>query len=165
MKSVKSIFNAVKMVMKPFFIHETYYPECEHKSLFRQRIELIIGALKTGTVEKYYYPYGFDCKGKNKRDYVDYHSFLRIRDKFNKLKSYNYVCLLRDKTLFNQIGASYGMPVVKDLDILQNGKLHNFQCVTDILEQCNHLFCKPIDGKCGDGAVILDVFFWGGVFI
>lgn len=93
----------------------SYYPEYKLKSRFRQFVEEAIHVLKYGEINRFYQLYGFDVIGfRNSRDYIDYRSFMKRRNRLNLLPM-NYSCILRDKSLFSVVATSYGFPCIKEL--------------------------------------------------
>ena len=159
MASLKSIVNALKFRLKPLPFHNSYFPEKPHKSKFRQRLELLGTFLKYGEIEQYYYMYGFDCADKYRSEYIDYHSFRKLRDYLNQRRPYNYICFLRDKKLFSFYALANGIPAVGTLGVIREGKLESSES-GDILALCDryrHLFCKPSDDMCGNGVFRLDL--------
>jgi putative polysaccharide biosynthesis protein len=140
--SVENIlFYGGKMVGRivfPFFLFtgkvgndETYYSECELKSRTRIFLEQLWYILKTGEVFKDYCAFGFDKKSKNDfKNYVPWLVFTNARNRKNKLPStptydsYNYICMLRDKFVFEAFCKRVGINTPTNIGMINNGFFH-----------------------------------------
>lgn len=118
MKKIKYIIQEIKKIKK-IVDGESYYPEKSRKIKLIRYLDNFIHILKYKEANEFYNLYGMDIKDFNKQDYIDYRSFRIIRNKKNleKNKEFNYVCLLRDKELFNMIlernGYEESTPIIK----------------------------------------------------
>jgi len=93
--------------MQSYVYAQSYFPECELKNKYRILIEQLWYIIRHGEINKNYFIYGFDRKDKkDKSEYVPWLDFARARDRRNKKPKgpqydfYNYVCMLKDKILF-----------------------------------------------------------------
>ena len=141
------MLSIIEHRFKPLLIHDSYYPELPKKSKFKQYVELLGSLLSTGFMEKYYYAYGLDCKGKKLNDYINSNTFRKIRDGKNRVQPYDYICILRDKELFSSFGKSKGIPVVGNLSIIKQGQVlsEDNRTLKELCSDYHHLFCKPAD--------------------
>ena len=127
-------------------------------------MEEAIHVLKYGEINRFYQLYGFDVIGfRNSRDYIDYRSFMKRRNRLNLLPM-NYSCILRDKSLFSVVATSYGFPCIKELGtyLATDNKVipANIKCfegggILYLLRDNSELFFKPNDAECGEGVFCL----------
>lgn len=104
-----------------------------------------------GSIEWHYFSYGFDVKRfRNQREYMDEAGFIWQNNMLNMVQvDIDYTCILRDKTLFAEVLSMWGYNVPYSLASIQNN--------ADAIEFVNgwkgknNLFCKPINGQCGQG--------------
>lgn len=92
----------VKFLKSKFWKSETYFPGKPRKSQFRIFCELMGHVLKHGSIEWYYFAYGFDIKGfRDKKDYVDESYYFWKSSMINTVfPDWDYTCILRDKIFF-----------------------------------------------------------------
>ena len=128
---------------------QTYFPEKKKKNKKRIFYEHLIHSLAYGENYRYYFVYGMDVIGHRDKDYMDYNSFMKLRDRLNLTTPYSYVCLLRDKRLFGIVASAYGLRTASNLAMIQDGK--PTMPLETILDNYHHLFCKPVDSYCGIG--------------
>lgn len=149
-KQIRGLFFAAKMLLNPKSAQgQTYFPEKQRKGKARVFFEQLMHALKYGENYRYYYVYGMDMVGKKDSEYMDYYSFIKLRNRLNMKGTYNYVCLLRDKKYFGIIASAYGLRTATNVAMIHNGV--PTESVEKLLLKNNHLFCKPVDSMCGDG--------------
>ena len=80
----------------------------ERKSKSLMLWENLLWALKYKEVNRYYFLYGLDLKGRNPKDYIAYTEFrvlrnilnFRQRENFRTKYTFNYLALTRDKFVF-----------------------------------------------------------------
>ena len=55
-----------RMVAHPgrYAVHDSYYPELKRKSILRIWLEQMEQIVRYGTPNEFYFPYGFDVKGR-----------------------------------------------------------------------------------------------------
>lgn len=137
---------------------ESFYPEKEHKSRCEITWDFLSHIMKYGEIDKSYFALGIDVKGVNYDDYISYGQYMKRRDKLNLTQPVNYVCLLRNKSLFSVIGSYWGFPVIKDLAKYVNGELTDtsYTSIENLIENRDHLFIKPVDAKKGQGIITID---------
>lgn len=154
---------------------KTYFPELEHKSekeIFKEQKKYI---LKYGSMNEYFYLYGFDVKGlRNQEEYLDYREFMHRRDYLNNHPSnevYSYTGVLRDKFYFAVFMEQLGFPVPHTVGLYENEKIFMFDSKCEekldyILRKNIDLMFKPLDGIGGVGIYSISVFdgklFQGG---
>lgn len=155
----KLIFNK-----KYFNSSQTYFPERKLKSKLIILLEQVIHIIRWGTIEEYYFLYGFDVKGlRKKSDYLDYRYFMRRRDYLNNnLNDYSYTGVLRDKFYFAVFMEKLGFNIPKTLGLINKQKLFLLkQSITipieEIVKYAGDYICKPLDGIGGIGIFLLKV--------
>ena len=182
---IKSIINSVKWLIKilisfiyfrpkqilyllqhkELYNHISYYPEMSlRKSKLRIFFEQIREILKYGDINIYYFPYGFDIKNKEqKREYLHYSVFRDRRHFLNLSSPYNCSCILRDKILFNIFANGIGLKTAKNLFYITNDNIFEVDKKKNLtidellyIEECD-LFCKLVDGECGNGIFRLHI--------
>ena len=105
---------------------ESYYPEEKRKSKIQIWMDYLIFVTRYGQIPRFYFVYGLDRSIATKDDYMPYSDFMRLRQNKNTVRigsqtSYSYVCLLRDKQLFEWISDKYKIPTPKVLGVLRGG--------------------------------------------
>lgn len=143
---LRFVLNYRKHICKP-----SYYPEKEHKTRFRIFCDFISHIIRYGVLDISYFELGLDVCGNSYDNYLSYHQFMIRRDRLNMAGPYNYVCLLRNKSLFTTLCDAWNIPSVKDLAIIRNGVIYNAgnTSFVSILKEHCHLFIKPTDSKKG----------------
>jgi hypothetical protein len=93
--------------LKKFVTAESYFPECKRKNKLQIFWEQFFYILRTGEINKHYFDSGLDRKSnKDVKNYIPWLTFTFRRNKLNQqpikfvYDPYNYVCLLRDKFIF-----------------------------------------------------------------
>ena len=137
---------------------KSFYPEKEHKTKYEIFWDFIKHIIKYGEIDGSYYVLGIDVKGVNYDDYLTYTQFIDRICKLNRPQPLNYICLLRDKTLFAMIGKEWGMPVVSEVAHLSGGRITGLEnsSIIDLILEHKHLFIKPVDGQKGEDIFSLD---------
>lgn len=149
-KQIRGLIFAAKLLLNPKSVQgQSYFPEKKRKGKAKIFFEHLMHALRYGENYRYYYVYGMDVVGKKDSDYMDYYSFIKLRNGLNLKGSYNYVCLLRDKKLFGTIAEAYGIRTACNVAMIQKGVAS--ETIDKLLIKNNHLFCKPVDSMCGNG--------------
>lgn len=153
-----------KLIKSKFWLSESYYPELpNHKSRFRIFWELMGHIMKYGSIEWYYFAYGFDVQGlRDKRDYMDESDFIWRLSMNNTIKQdWDYTCILRDKKLFADILSSWSYLTPCTVEVVNSEQgIDDFCdkiCANTPPYSEKHLFCKPIDGQCGAGTFNIKV--------
>lgn len=158
MKKIKYITQEIKKIPK-IIKGESYYPEKVRKSKLIRYFDNFIHILKYREANEFYNLYGMDIKNLSRQDYMDYRSFRVIRNKKNleKNKEFNYVCLLRDKELFNMVleknGYETKTPTIKYKILNKKIFLGNNLILNENFIKENDkkiLFIKDSKGECGE---------------
>lgn len=157
---------------KDLFRHPSYFPEYKERRKSTSRIfwEQCRNIAKYGNPEFFYFPYGLDVKSKQEcNGYLNYEPFYNKRESLNFSNKVNCTCILRDKILFNIFANGIGIATPENEFYTVNGQLFDFktkkQLTVDELCQKDHdLFCKLVDGECGNGVFQLHIQ-QGKVFI
>ena len=138
---------------------ESFYPEKERKSKCSIFVDFLCHVIKYGDLDDSYFVLGADVKGVNFDDYITYSQYMERRDRLNLVQPVNYVCLLRNKSLFSIVGEKWGFPVVGELARIVNGEIKDSQwnSILDLIHHHPHLFVKPINGQKGEGIIEIDV--------
>lgn len=148
-------------------VQKSYYPEVpigQHKSKSSRIIEQVANIYRFGGVEEFYFPYGFDCKSKQEqKEYVNLYEFRNVRQKLNLSDKHNCSCILRDKMMFGIYTNGIGLKTANIVFYTTDNGIFDYssKCrisVKDIVNGSDRkLFCKLVDGECGNGIFILRV--------
>lgn len=110
---------------------KSYFPDTELKNKFRIFFEQLFFILRTGEINKDYFLFGFDRKSKNDfNEYVTWLNFTHARNKKNHRHDqmhydpYNYICLLRDKFLFESFCKNVGINTPANIGMISEGELY-----------------------------------------
>jgi len=110
---------------------ETFYPESILKNKTRIFFEQLWYILKTGEINKYYHRFGFDRKSKSDfKNYVPWLVFTNARNRRNQLPPnptydpYNYICMLRDKFVFEAFCKRVGIKTPSNIGMINDGNFH-----------------------------------------
>ena len=157
----------VKLIIHPeYYTSPSYYPEYSgrrrsHCSQFWNQVGEI---LRYGRINTFYYCYGFDIStAKEQKEFVHYNTFMRRREELNRTDEDNCACILRDKLYFAIFTQGIGLKGSDTMFFTLNGNLYDFRTkakttVDAILALGDtKLFCKPLDGQCGNGIFVLQV--------
>lgn len=158
-RAFKKLFLHKKTIIDPKL---TYYPEEQHKSSLVVFKDQIVHILKYGTINDNYYHYGLDVKDADCSQYINERWHLDNARQANRrycgLKyGHDYIVLLADKFLFNELMKSNGFPLPQAYGFLENGKLYVNGNIRDAVDLSsiktfsNHFLCKPITGSSGRG--------------
>lgn len=185
-KSIKKIASAFysNFVTKPklvldlcsdklFLSSESYYPELsgERKTKVRIIADNMIHILHHCEINYFYFLYGFDIKKfRNKNDYIPYKKFMEMRNRMNGYPHNYDLSILRNKFLFSLFGKEFGLPIIQNKCIIENGVIINnnspnqHQFFLKVLEQELNveLFIKSLTGECGEDIFELSKF--NGIF-
>lgn len=147
-----------KLFASGFIRSESYYPELPHKSRFWIAMELLGHIMKYGSIERYYFSYGFDVKGlRDRSDYLDDNWFLWKCSMLNTvLADHDYTCVLRDKELFSTLLADWGFQTPHTVACIRSANDIE-ETIDKLLMGEGAFFCKPLDGECGAGVFRLSV--------
>jgi len=142
----------IQLIRSKFWKSETYFPEKPRKSQFCIFCELFWYLIKNGSINWYYFAYGFDIKGfRNKKEYVDESYYFWKSSMINTIfPEWDYTCILRDKNLFSDILTMwhYAAPHV----IYNVQSKNDAEVATDeMFKNGGGFFCKPYSGECGSG--------------
>ena len=134
--------------------HKSYYPECDLKNKYQIFFEQLFYIFWTGELNKNYFILGFDRKTKTDfKNYVPWLTFTHARNTKNErpvkpeYDSYNFVCLLRDKFVFEAFCKSIGINTPTNIGMLNAGELfllkeNKFIPVEEIINYELDAFCK-----------------------
>jgi hypothetical protein len=144
---------------------KTYFPEEPRKAPITVFWELLLWLIRYGEVNKYYYVYGQDRKDTQNRNVVAWPVFKAMQDSRNLgagknyQRSFNYLCLLRDKLIFARYASSIGIPVPAIVAVISEDRVDWTEPPEQIEERLQlgqsrgvELFCKPICGIMGENA-------------
>ncbi len=117
---------------------------------------------KYGWPNEYYFMYGFDVKSRQEQKaYLHYAPFMLRRDALNLASKHNSTCILRDKLYFGIFADALGIDTAKNIIYAVDGALYllaekRYITLAEFARLMNgKLFCKIVDGECGDGIFIL----------
>jgi hypothetical protein len=134
--------------------HQTYFPECDLKSKFRIFTEQLFYIFRTGEINKNYFIFGFDRKSKTDfKNYVPWLTFTHARNTKNQrpvkpeYDSYNHICLLRDKFVFEAFCKRLGINTPANIGMINSGELflikeNKFIPIEEIINFEFDAFCK-----------------------
>lgn len=149
-----------------FYKHKSYFPEApKHKSTFNVFLEQLWQVLRYGSINTFYFPYGFDVKSRrDQKEYLHYRTFKQRRNKLNLGDPCNNSCILRDKLLFNVVSNGLGIRTAENMFLVNDGDFYDFKrkkhiSLEFILKQYHDsaFFCKTVDGECGKGVFKLTI--------
>lgn len=132
-----------------------YYPDLQRKSRSERRRDLKRWHKKYHELNYRYNLYGFDVAGMDSMDdYLDYGSFVRMRDSAN-LKGLNIsqIPLLQDKFLFFRFMKSVGLPTPEVFAFISDGKFYDMnmtQISRETLIGKKDYFLKDVSGLGGN---------------
>lgn len=142
----------------------SYYPEKRRKSRIRIFIDQLFQIWKYGAPNEFYFLYGLDVKcGDEYNSYIHYTPFMQRRDELNLQSIHNSSCILRNKLYFGLFADSFGINTPHNIAYIQNEKLFlikekKLTTLEDFVKTGNYsLFCKVLDGECGNGIFKLDI--------
>ena len=181
------IFNFIICIIKDFkkvfsiSTMELYYPEKKRKKYLRIKDNLM-WLFKHGEANIYYNLFGLDIIGSNPNEYCYYKSFMKNRNKYNMnintyKEKYNYICLLRDKLVFERYMHSINIKTPETIAIIKYGITYDTSLekelnILDIIKNKKKVFIKSIGGECGDGVYYIDsekkynqIDFSKGIFV
>lgn len=154
------------MERKEYYVHVSYFPEVSyHKPAWRIFLEQLWQIVRFGSINVFYFPYGFDVKNaKEQAMYVHYQTFRNRRNQLNIEDSSNNSCILRNKLLFNIVANGLGIRTAENLFLISDKSIYCFQnkkvtSIDEFYRLCDgkRLFCKLVDGECGEGVFELRV--------
>ena len=145
----------------------SYYPEEPRKNKLLIFLEKLAWLVKYGRINHFYYSYGFDIRGKRKQDdFISYKVFFKIRNDHNLnvrigIYNSNYICMLKDKFVFNQFLQSLHIPTPRIialgkknyLESLDEKQHYSFSDFLSLKEE--EYFVKSLGGECADGVFYL----------
>ena len=150
---------------KDLFRHPSYFPEYKERRKSTSHIfwEQCRNIAKYGNPEFFYFPYGLDVKSKQEcNGYLNYEPFYNKRESLNFSNKVNCTCILRDKILFNIFANGIGIATPENEFYTVNGQLFDFKAkkqltVDELCRKDHDLFCKLVDGECGNGVFQLNI--------
>lgn len=155
---VKLFFN------KELYKHKSYFPEKKQKNVFRIFLEQCGQIVRYGSPNEFYFMYGFDIKPKSEQNaYLHYYPFMKKRDELNLSSSHNSTCILRNKLYFGIFADAFSINTANNIAYSIDGKLYllkekKYVSVKEFINRGEtKVFCKLIDGECGNGVFILTV--------
>lgn len=146
-----------KLFSSGYLDSESFYPEQPQKSKLRMTLDQLGHIWKYGSIEHCYFPYGLDIKDfRDKDDYLDDGWFLWKCAMLNTvLTDHDYTCILRDKALFGTLLKEWGFETPQTVAYVRTPE--EAETVTRMLfDHGGRFFCKPLDGQCGRGVLMLD---------
>jgi hypothetical protein len=115
---------------KKFVSAESYFPECDRKSRFQIFLDQLFYIFRTGETPRNYFITGFDRKSfKESKNYIPWFTFTHRRNKLNQqykkyvYDPYNYICLLRDKFIFEAYCKRMGINTPSNIGLLNAQKI------------------------------------------
>ena len=157
-----NIFRLIKR--KDLYKHKSYFPEKKQKSVSKIFFEQCLQIIKYGTPNDYYFMYGFDVKSsKEQSEYLHYTPFMRRRDSLNLASNHNSTCILRNKLYFGIFADAFSIKTAKNIAYTINDMIYllhekKFITLEEFITLGDYkLFCKLIDGECGNGIFILTI--------
>ena len=142
----------------------SYFPEKKQKTAIHMFLEQCGQVLKYGTPNDYYFMYGFDVKSRKEQNaYLHYTPFMVRRDALNLASKHNSTCILRDKLYFGIFADALGINTAENVVYAVDGALYllaekRYITIREFVHGSNtELFCKIVDGECGDGIFILKI--------
>ena len=148
-----------------FWNGPSYSPEAKyHRKKWLIFIDQIINIIKYGSVNTFYFTYGFDVLSRKEcKEFVDYSEFMYRRIVMNYKSENNNSCILRDKVLFNLFANGLGIKTPKNIFLINDEKVFCFDSKKnapldkELFNNRGKLFFKLLDGECGKGAFILEI--------
>ncbi len=120
--------------------------------------------MRYGRINTFFYCYGYDIStAKEQREFVHYSTFMRRREELNGADRHNCSCILRDKFYFAIFTQGIGLKEAGTLFYTLDGDLYDFRTKAKTNADAilalgdTKLFCKPLDGQCGEGIFVLQV--------
>lgn len=142
----------------------SYYPEKRRKNRIRIFSDQLFQIWRYGAPNEFYFLYGLDVKyGDEYNSYIHYTPFMQRRDELNLQSIHNSSCILRNKLYFGLFADSFGVNTPQNIAYIQNEKLFlikekKLTSLEDFVKSGNcSLFCKVLDGECGNGIFKLDI--------
>ncbi|MCI9042651.1 MAG: hypothetical protein HFJ93_01875 [Muribaculaceae bacterium] len=149
-----------RMVAHPgrYAVHDSYYPELKRKSILRIWLEQMEQIVRYGTPNEFYFPYGFDVKGRAEMEtYLHYDPFMQQRDALN-IRPHSATAVLRDKMLFGMFAGYLGVATPDNVGVTSGRDVfvpstQSVVATDDFLAALSDgdYFVKPADGECGAG--------------
>jgi hypothetical protein len=139
---------------KKFVTAESYFPESKRKNKLQIFGEQFFYILRTGEINKHYFDSGLDRKSnKDAKNYIPWLTFTFRRNKLNQqlgksvYDPYNYICMLRDKFIFEafckRVGintpTNIGLFNSKNIFLLKEKKNFDIDMISDFEMDA---FCK-----------------------
>lgn len=146
---------------KVYVSSKSYYPDCKLKSKFQIFLDQFFYIIRTGEINRNYFLFGFDRKSKNDfKNYVPRFTFQHKRDCLNRKpinyehNPFNYICLTRDKFVFEAFCRGLGINTPKNICLINSCKMflkdsQKFLPVDDIITLELDAFCKMTGGYGG----------------
>lgn len=166
---IYNLYIVPKSIIKLFFNkelynHKSYFPEKKQKKVFRIFLEQCEQIVRYGSPNEFYFMYGFDIKSKSEQNkYLHYYPFMKKRDELNLSSSHNSTCILRNKLYFGIFADAFSINTANNIAYSINGMLYllkekKYISVKEFINRGEtKVFCKLIDGECGNGVFILTI--------
>lgn len=154
-KFIGRIIFVIKLIWRPsqFINQPSFYPECELKTKSQIFADQLLYILRTGEINKNYFLYGFDRIGKSDfRNYVPWLTFTQARYSKNERSSkpvyspYNYICLLRDKFIFEAYCSQLGLKTPANNALIRLGKIYVTKSKTNL--SIDEILSLELDSFC-----------------
>lgn len=141
---------------KQFVNAASYFPEKERKSFSERLLDQMWWSIKYGDINKYYFMWGGDVKGRSLKGYVPWFKWVNARQQLNKAPRrpaydfYNSVCLLRDKFYFETVLNKAGYSTPANLMMINDAKLYllDSTCKPSTAMDLNVILDHEIDAFC-----------------
>ena len=144
---------------KRLYDSPTYYPEYADRKKSKVRIifDQVINLLTRGSVNYYYFLYGFDInKFREPNSYIDERNFYMQRNYLRESNPNNHTAILRDKLAFFTYASAINIPTPLIIGFIEQGLVKPLHCDSNynayefILEHNFDVFIKAINGECGN---------------
>lgn len=172
-KKVYWAFSDWKYVLKNIpnvrqtYSGKSYYEGCPQKSVLQMYIDNLLWLIKYKELNNYYLAYGMDIMLDEKiGEYIPDSIFWKMRNRLNfepySGQPYNYICILRDKYLFQQYLELLQIPTPQIYafcrgDGIRWSKSERTESVDEILSHRVDGFFKSVLGQCADAVYRIHV--------
>ncbi|WP_319502700.1 sugar-transfer associated ATP-grasp domain-containing protein [uncultured Draconibacterium sp.] len=139
---------------KLYVKNQSYYPECKLKGELQIFLEQLLYIFRTGEINKKYFFFGLDRKTHQiTKNYIPWLKFAHARNSKNQHSQhpqydpYNFVCLLRDKFVFEGFCKGVGINTPSNIAMINNGVvfIHSekkFVQLENLIDYDFDTFCK-----------------------
>lgn len=174
----KKIKETIRLFKRRFANGDSYYPEATHKSKLTIYLDQLFFIWKYGSIEAFYYLYGFDRKDmplkRIRREYITPYPIFQEKEGYINTHYPSFagsgVVLTNDKFYFNLFLEKLNIPTPHLLCYTKNvqikyvdaqfgldGSSTREQQMRHFLSYDMDVFCKPSGGQKGNGAFAMKV--------